>query len=152
MNGSHQEQWTTWPLPGLGPEPPSPARLPPDSSHPIQLPCVTRAFQELSQLNSSLIPFYLQNKTQTPQQRGLSQQKGSVHFYTPVFLPQISYLTQLPISTYYTHSKCVCVLIQSCLILCDSMDCSPPGSSVHGILQVRILEGHALLKGIFPIQ
>ena len=30
--------------------------------------------------------------------------------------------------------------LQSCLTLCDSMDCSPPGSSVHGILQARILE------------
>ena len=29
---------------------------------------------------------------------------------------------------------------QSCLILCDSMDCSLPGSSVHGISQARILE------------
>ena len=28
---------------------------------------------------------------------------------------------------------------QSCLTLCDPMDCSPPGSSVHGILQARIL-------------
>ena len=36
---------------------------------------------------------------------------------------------------------CMCVLvIQSCLTLCDPMDCSPPGSSVHGILQTRILE------------
>ena len=26
------------------------------------------------------------------------------------------------------------------LTLCDPMDCSPPGSSVHGILQARILE------------
>ena len=30
--------------------------------------------------------------------------------------------------------------LQSCLTLCDPMDCSPPGSSVHGILQARILE------------
>ena len=29
---------------------------------------------------------------------------------------------------------------QSCPTLCDPMDCSLPGSSVHGILQVRILE------------
>ena len=29
---------------------------------------------------------------------------------------------------------------QLCLTLCDPMDCSPPGSSVHGILQSRILE------------
>ena len=27
-----------------------------------------------------------------------------------------------------------------CLTLCDPVDCSPPGSSVHGILQARILE------------
>ena len=31
-------------------------------------------------------------------------------------------------------------LLQSCLTLCDRMDCSPPGSSVYGILQTRILE------------
>ena len=32
------------------------------------------------------------------------------------------------------------VSLQSCLALCDPMDCSLPGSSVHGILQARILE------------
>ena len=31
------------------------------------------------------------------------------------------------------------LVAQSCLTLCDPMDCSPPGSSVHGILQARIL-------------
>ena len=30
--------------------------------------------------------------------------------------------------------------LQSCLTLCDPMDCSSPGSSVHGILQARILK------------
>ena len=30
--------------------------------------------------------------------------------------------------------------LQSCLTLCNSMHCSPPGSSVHRILQARILE------------
>ena len=34
-----------------------------------------------------------------------------------------------------------CVLFpQLCLALCDPMDCSPPGSCVHGILQARIPE------------
>ena len=28
---------------------------------------------------------------------------------------------------------CVCMYAQSCLTLCDPMDCSPPGSFVHGI-------------------
>ena len=31
------------------------------------------------------------------------------------------------------------LVAQSCLTLCDSMDCSPPDSSAHGILQARIL-------------
>ena len=35
-------------------------------------------------------------------------------------------------------------LLQSCLTLCDRMDSSPPGSSVHGILLVRILEWVAM--------
>ena len=35
-------------------------------------------------------------------------------------------------------------LLQSCQTLCNSMDCSPPGSSVHGILQARILEWAAM--------
>ena len=34
--------------------------------------------------------------------------------------------------------------LQSCPILCDPMDHSPPGSSVHGILQARILERVAI--------
>ena len=39
----------------------------------------------------------------------------------------------------------VCVLVaKSCLTLCDPMDCGPPGSSVHGILQARILEWVAI--------
>ena len=38
-------------------------------------------------------------------------------------------------------SPLVCALItQSCPTLCDPIDCSLPGSSVHGILQARILE------------
>ena len=38
--------------------------------------------------------------------------------------------------------------------LCDPMDCSPPGSSVHGIFQARIPESgcHFLLQGIFLTQ
>ena len=32
------------------------------------------------------------------------------------------------------------LVTQSCPTLCNPMDCSPPGSSIHGILQARILE------------
>ena len=40
----------------------------------------------------------------------------------------------------YMHAKS----LQLCPTLCNPMDCSPPGSSVHGILQARILEWVAI--------
>ena len=44
-----------------------------------------------------------------------------------------------------TQYLCVLVLVvQLCLTLCDPVDCSPPGSSVHGILQARILKWVAI--------
>ena len=47
-------------------------------------------------------------------------------------------------------SKFILVLVtQSCPTLCDPMDCSPSGFSVHGILQARI---HSILQGIFLTQ
>ena len=39
---------------------------------------------------------------------------------------------------------------QLCLTLHDSMDCSPPGSSVHGILQARVLERGAIAFSTSP--
>ena len=44
--------------------------------------------------------------------------------------------------------------LQPCLTLCNPMDCSLSGFSVHGILQARILEWVAMpsLQGIFPTQ
>ena len=52
---------------------------------------------------------------------------------------------------------CVCACVRACMLvaqscptLCNPMDNSPPGSSVHGILQARILGSHSILQGIFP--
>ena len=45
------------------------------------------------------------------------------------------------------------LVAQSCLTLCKPTDCSPPDSSVHGILQARIgVDCHFLLQRIFPTQ
>ena len=44
------------------------------------------------------------------------------------------------------------LLTQSCPTLCDPVDCSPPGSSVHGILLARILGCSALLQAVFQTQ
>ena len=43
------------------------------------------------------------------------------------------------------YSLCMYVMCpQSCLTLCNPMDCNPPGSSVYGIFQARILEWVAI--------
>ena len=41
-------------------------------------------------------------------------------------------------------STCESEVAQSCLTLCNPMDCSLPGSSVHGIFQARVLERVAI--------
>ena len=53
-------------------------------------------------------------------------------------LNEWSWLSRRQIS--YMMKNMLELFTQSCSILCDHMDCSPPGSSVHGILQVRMLE------------
>ena len=44
---------------------------------------------------------------------------------------------------------CMHSITQSCLTLCDPMNCSPPGSSVHGVFQARILEWVAISSSIY---
>ena len=51
--------------------------------------------------------------------------------------PNPSRLAKPPIGTVH-------VCVQSCLTICDHMDCSPPGSSVCGIFQARILQRVAI--------
>ena len=54
-------------------------------------------------------------------------------------------------STFKSEVKVL--VAQSCLTLCNPMDYSLPGSSIHGILQARKNTGvgcHSLLQGIFP--
>ena len=60
---------------------------------------------------------------------------NSILFYHCLFLHQHHAVLK---------TMCVCEVAQSCLTLCDPVDCSPPGSSIHGILQARILEWVAI--------
>ena len=46
----------------------------------------------------------------------------------------------MPVCVFVCVCVCVYSVAQSCLTLCDPMDCNPPGFSVHGILQARTLE------------
>ena len=66
---------------------------------------------------------------------------------TPTNVKKYSQNTYLTIDSYPAYIKNSCVRAKSLQLyptLCDLMDCSPPGSSVHGILQVRILEWVAM--------
>ena len=87
-----------------------------DSTENACIPGIEMTVQETQPLAS---PVFKQTK------RDEEEREYSKHFYNPFHL-----------------QDCVCA--QSCLTLCDLMDYSPPGSSVHGILQARILEWAAM--------
>ena len=73
---------------------------------------------------------------QAPPFMGFSRQEywNGVPLPSPCECTNASYLYAL-----HAHS-----ITQSCPTLCNPMDCSPPGSSVHGIFQARILEWVAM--------
>ena len=56
-------------------------------------------------------------------------------------------MSPLPQKLLFKESAAAAVKsLQSCPTLCDPIDCSPPGSSVPGILQARILEWVAIIS------
>ena len=58
---------------------------------------------------------------------------------------KFGYLHLANIIKFFTSYVCLCAKsLQLCPTLCDPMNCSLPGSSVHGILQERILEWVAM--------
>ena len=63
-----------------------------------------------------------------------------------------SLLSELPGKPLNGHHMYVCLVAQLSLTLCGSMYCSPPSSSVHGILQARILEWVAMPSFRRPFQ
>ena len=67
--------------------------------------------------------------------------------YLPSLWPGSYPVTQVYLScvcvcvcTHTCVCVCVCLVAQLCPTLCNPMDCSPPGSSIHGILQARTLK------------
>ena len=84
----------------------------------------------------------------------LATQQQPIHILSHVLLNTCTHKTKPAVlnsqGTYiffflytHTHRHC-CSLAKSCPTLCDLMDCSPPGSSVHVVLQARILEWIAI--------
>ena len=72
------------------------------------------------------------------QGRDCFQSAGAQHRVTE---RSIHLLREWLLNTHSCQNSLNCVLVtQLCPTLCVSMDCSPPGLSVHGILQAKILE------------
>ena len=67
---------------------------------------------------------------------------SSLCVQSPFFLEGLQSLDLGSPLIQYVHA--CCSVTQPCLTLCDPMDCSPPGSSVHGVFQARILEWVAI--------
>jgi len=79
------------------------------------------------------------SKNGAPQYCGLI----SIHITGKVLVPfhvQCGFLKE----SRYEEGRARCLVANSCPTLCDPMDCSPPGSSVHGISQSWILEWVAI--------
>ena len=72
---------------------------------------------------------------QAPLSMGFSRQEywSGLPFPSP-----FPYFTFVQMKSHCLYLVLCC--LQSCLTFCDPMDCNPPGSSVHGISQARILE------------
>ena len=81
------------------------------------------------------------------QHRGLVT-RGSLSWVCVISIYQVN------LKCAFQNTSCLCRVVQLCPTLCDPMDCSLPGSSVHEISQARILEWVAIpfSRGIFPIQ
>ena len=64
-----------------------------------------------------------------------------ISFTLPIILMRKVVLQPFPLDNEGTEAerKLKCQSL-TCVPLCDPMDCSPPGSSIHGIFQARVLE------------
>ena len=67
------------------------------------------------------------------------QKRAELSFVATLYLAPKQYLEEL-LFVELIECESESEVIQSCPTLCDPMDYSPPGSSIHGIFQARILE------------
>ena len=81
-----------------------------------------------------------------------TKENSAVKHWGFLFINLLIYLSGKTVRNinYISEHRCSLVLnevsevTQSCPTLCDTMDCSLPGSSIHGIFQARVLEWGAI--------
>ena len=72
------------------------------------------------------------------------EERGHLHKKPEVFGLSVEPASVKASASVQCHTAVLCSVTQSCPTLWDPNDCSPPGSSVHGLLQARILEWVAM--------
>ena len=95
---------------------------------------IKKKFNNLQALSTTPLPLFLAN-----------HYSGTIKTWSLAFI-NLAYIKSFHDPRLYcSWIQYVCVLVaHSCPNLCDPMDCSPPGSSVRGIPQARILEWVAM--------
>ena len=71
------------------------------------------------------------------------------HIYFPLCFLALKYIFYKFYNVVLISTVSEVKVAESCLTLCDSMDCSPPGASIHGLLQARLLEWVAVFFSKF---
>ena len=107
--------------------PPAPGSTPARSHDPSGLIFISLASHSLFRWTCHLWANYFSDKWPSTDSRLLSVRQRS--------LPPVSVLTVVLLC-----SACACQVAESRSTLCAPRDCSPPGSSVHRLLQARMLE------------
>ena len=86
---------------------------------------------------------YLTEKLAQSRQLTITESLLCVWQYSKCFSLHM-HSTNVSMVLFLCYVLCICSVAQSCPVLCDPMNCNPPGSSVHGTSQARIQEWVAI--------
>ena len=78
------------------------------------------------------------------QEAGGRHESSKKHEWPIYTFAEFNTTKSMSISHFFFGAWKFCMCVQSCPTLCNPTDCNPPGSSVHGIFQARILEWAAI--------
>ena len=106
----------------------------------LKIPCLTLPLSSwLNHMGCGFLIHFISYKVR--ESKWLSRNTHQIHFFCKYLHNQVVYCNSF---LYYLVQKVKVLITWSCPTLCDPTECSPPGSSVHGILQERILEWVAI--------
>ena len=108
------------------------------------LPQAVGVFSYSVTSDSSVTPWTLAHQASPSMGFPREEYWSGLPFLLPGDLPNPCFLHWQADSLPLRHLGNPVIAAQSCLTLCNPSDCSLPGSSVHGILQARILEWVAI--------